>query len=79
LKPLSEQFAGYASTFTNDMHNAMPASGATIDHTPYEGLLGRQVTLGTLLCFCCQCWVHTPGTGLRTATNSICMPVWDNF
>jgi hypothetical protein len=46
LKPLSDRFAGYALVYANDLHNTMPASGATVGRTPYEGLLGRQVTLG---------------------------------
>jgi transposase InsO family protein len=61
LKPLSDRFAGYALVYANDFHNAMPASGATVGRTPYEGLLGRQVTLGAFPRFGCQCWVHTPG------------------
>jgi hypothetical protein len=61
LKPLSDRFAGYALVYANDLHNAMPASGATVGRTPYEGLLGRQVTLGAFRRFGCRCWVHTPG------------------
>jgi hypothetical protein len=61
LTPLSDRFAGYALAYANDIHNAMPASRATIGHTPYEGLLGRQVTLGVFRRFSCRCWVNTPG------------------
>jgi hypothetical protein len=61
LKLLSDRFTGYALAYANDLHNAMPASGAGIDRTPCEGLLGRQVTLGVFRRFSCRCWVHTPG------------------
>jgi hypothetical protein len=61
LKPLSYRFAGYALVYANDLHNVMPASGATVGRTPYEGLLGRQVTLGAFRRFGCRCCVHTPG------------------
>jgi hypothetical protein len=46
--------------YANDLHNAIPASGALVGRTPYEGLLGRQVTLGVFRRFGCRCWVHTP-------------------
>jgi hypothetical protein len=61
LKPLSGRFAGYALVYANDLHNAIPASGALVGRTPYEGLLGRQVTLGVFRRFGCRCWVHTLG------------------
>jgi hypothetical protein len=61
LKPLSDRFAGYALLYANDLHNAVLASETTVGRTPYEGLLGRQATLGVLRHFGCRCWVHTPG------------------
>jgi transposase InsO family protein len=61
LKPLGDRFAGYALEYANDLHNAMPVSGAMVGRTPCEGLLGRQATLGAFRCFGCRCWVHTPG------------------
>jgi hypothetical protein len=61
LKPLGDRFAGYALVYANNLHNAMPVSGATVGRTPHEGLLGRQATLGVFQCFGCRCWVHTPG------------------
>jgi hypothetical protein len=61
FKPLSDRFAGYALVYANDLHNAIPASGARVDRTPFEGLLGRQVKLGAFCHFGCWCWVHTPG------------------
>jgi hypothetical protein len=62
LKPLSNLFAGYILIYANDLHNAMPASGATIGRTLYEGLLWRQVTPGGFWRFGCRCWAHTPVT-----------------
>jgi hypothetical protein len=60
FKPLSGRCAGYALVYANDLHKAIPASGALVGRTPYEGLLGRQVTLGVFRRFGCRCWVHTP-------------------
>jgi transposase InsO family protein len=65
LKPLSGRFEGYALVHANDLHNAIPASGALVSRTPCEGLLGRQVTLGVFQRFGCRCWVHTPGMHRR--------------
>jgi hypothetical protein len=61
LEPLGERFAGHAIMYANDLHNAMPASGAQVGSTPSEGFLGRAVALDVLRRFCCRVWVHTPG------------------
>jgi hypothetical protein len=47
--------------YANDLHNAMPASGAQVGRTPSEGFLGRAVALDVFRRFGCRVWVHTPG------------------
>jgi hypothetical protein len=61
LAPLGKRFAGDAILYANDLHNATPASGALVGSTPFEGCLGRGVTLGAFRRFGCQVWVHKPG------------------
>jgi hypothetical protein len=61
LKPLGERFAGDAIMYANDLHNAMPASGAQVGCTPSEGFLGRAVALDVFQRFGCRVWVNTPG------------------
>jgi hypothetical protein len=48
-------------TIANDLHNATPASGAQKGRSPFDGFLGREVTLGVFRCFGCRVWVHQPG------------------
>jgi hypothetical protein len=61
LEPLGERFAGDAIMYANDLHNAMPASGAQVGRTPSEGFLGCDVALDVFQRFGCRVWVHTPG------------------
>jgi hypothetical protein len=46
--------------YANDLHNAMPASGAQVGRTPSKGFLGRAVA-DVFRMFACRVWVHTPG------------------
>jgi hypothetical protein len=54
LEPLEERFAGDAIMYANDLHNAMPASGAQVGRTPIEGFLGRAVALDVFRRFGCR-------------------------
>jgi transposase InsO family protein len=54
LEPLGERFAGDAIMYANDLHNAMPASGAQVGRTHSEGFLGPAVALDVLRRFGCR-------------------------
>jgi hypothetical protein len=53
----------YALVYANHLHNAMPASGATVGRAPYEGL---QVTLGAFRLF----WLPVVGAHAQQAIRT---------
>jgi hypothetical protein len=74
LAPLGERFAGHAVMYANDLHNATPASGAQKVRPPFDGFLGREVTLGGFRRFGCRVWVHQPGKPFVTPQKKVCTP-----
>jgi hypothetical protein len=62
LEPLSAtQHASDAIIYANDLHNALPAKGAQIGRTPYQGFWGRGLTLSAFHKFGSRVYVHVPG------------------
>jgi hypothetical protein len=62
LLPLSpEKHARDAIVYANDLHNALPAKGAQLGRSPYEGFWGRTVTTSVFHTFGRRVYVHVPG------------------